>query len=333
MNKSFQKAIQQTVNGLFFVPAILQQKSRNCVSYKVKNLLNIFFLLTTFTFCIQAQSLSDKDLAYFKKYEDSLKKMQKPLFFAKSDSIKLKTNKQFMDLLEEVLLNNLSFEFPFDSLQEIARLSSPDNKFRIINWNIAKSDGTCSYFGFIQALHPKTNKYELYPLVDKSQTVKSPETYVGDNTKWFGMLYYRIIPCDGYYTLLGWDGNDKLTARKFIDVLSFKPDGSPAFGKEVFKMPKKNPKRVMFEYSSEIVMSLKYHEDKNMIVFDHLAPKDPIMEGQYQFYGPDFSFDGFKYSKGKWKYEDDVDIKNLKNKNDTVKHDKDKKDKPVYTPK
>lgn len=300
--------------------------------YTMRPLHGVILLIVFLSAGLKAQTLTDKDLAYFKKYEDSLRKMQKDLFFSKNDSLKFKTNKHFMDVMEEVLLNQLSFEFPFDSLKEIARLTSPDNKFRIINWNLAKNDGSCYYFGFIQSKNPKTGKFELYPLTDKSGTVKSPETYAGDNSKWFGMLYYKIIPCEDYYTLLGWDGNDKLTSRKFIDVLSFKPDGSPGFGKDVFKMPKKNPKRIMFEYSAEIVMSLKYHEDKDMIVFDHLAPKDAIMEGQYQFYGPDFSFDAFKYSKGKWKYEEDVDVKNLKNKNDTVKRDKDKKDKPVYTP-
>jgi hypothetical protein len=299
----------------------------------VKRILTSFLILTALLLKVQAQTMSDKDLAFFKKYEDSLKKMQKAVFFSREDSVKFKANEHFTQVMEEVLLNQLSFEFPFDSLTAIGRLTSPDGKFRIINWNIAKNDGSCYYFGFIQSLDPKTKKFELYPLIDKSNLAKSPEAYVSDNNKWFGMLYYRIIPCGEYYTLLAWDGNDKVTSRKFIDILSFKPDGTPQFGKDVFKMPKKNPKRIMFEYSAEIVMSLKYHEDKNMIVFDHLAPKDPIMEGQYQFYGPDFSFDGFKFSKGKWKYEEDVDIKNLKNKNDTVKHDKDKKDKPVYTPK
>ncbi|HWY34046.1 MAG TPA: hypothetical protein VNX68_05325 [Nitrosopumilaceae archaeon] len=298
-----------------------------------KLLIVYFFVFLQFGSFGQ-NSLSEKDIVFFKKYEDSLKKLQKDVFFSKSDSLKSRANKKFLELWEEILLNKISFEYPFDSLKEVARLSSPDKKFRIINWNISKdNDATQMYYGYIQVLNPKTNDYDLYHLIDKSGSIKNPETYLGDNNKWFGMLYFKLIPCDGYYILLAWDGNDRLTRRKFIDVLSFKPSGEPVFGKDVFKMPKKNPKRIMFEYSAEVVMSLKYNEEKKLIVFDHLAPKDPIAEGQYQFYGPDFSTDGFRYIKGKWKYEEDLDSKNTKNKNDNVKRNKDKKDKPIYIPK
>ena len=289
------------------------------------------FFISFLALRVNAQNkLGAADISYFSKYQDTLKDLQKLIFYSKDDSVKMKSNKHFIELWEEVLLNNLSFDFPFDSLNEVARLTSPDKKFRIINWDLNKKDGTHYYFGFIQVQTGK-GKYELFKLQDRSSTIKNPETHLGDNTKWFGMLYYKIIPCGDYYTLLGWDGNDKLTCRKFIDILSFKNDSEPMFGKDVFKMPKKNPKRVMFEYSSELVMSLKYHEDKKAIVFDHLAPKDVYMEGQYQFYGPDFSYDAFKYHKGKWKYEEDIDAKNFKNKNDNVKH-KRQKEKPIYTP-
>ena len=293
--------------------------------------ITCYLLLAT---CIvQAQSLSDKDLAYFKKYEDSLKPMQKGIFYAKTDSAKFKNNARFYHLLEEVLLNTLSFTYPFDSLTEIKRLTSPDKKFRFVMWDVPKQDGTYFYYGFIQALHLKTNKYELYELTDKSQTIKNPETYVGDNTKWFGMLYYTIIPCGDYYTLLGWDGNDKLSARKFIDVLSFKKDGTPLFGKPVFKMPKKIPSRVLFEYNAKLTMTLRYNPTSESIVFDHLAPKEDFLDKQYQFYGPDLSYDAFIYRRGKWNFEEEVDVQNPRSKTDNVHHDKNKKEKPVYTPK
>ncbi|MHB8259369.1 MAG: hypothetical protein ACYDCN_04690 [Bacteroidia bacterium] len=280
-----------------------------------------------------AQSLSDKDIAYFKKYEDSLFSMQKKVFYSKADSVKFKANAKFYRLFEEALLHTLSFNYPFDSLKEVNLRTSSDKRFRIITWNIPRQDGTYYYFGFLQALHPKTKKYEIYELTDKSATVKNPETYISDNTKWFGMLYYNIISCGDYYTLLGWDGNDKLISRKFIDVLSFKKDGSPVFGKEVFKMPKKYPKRVMFEYNSAYTITLQYNEAIKAIVFDHLIPKESYLEGQYQFYGPDFSYDAFVLKHGKWNFEEDVDVKNAKRKTDDVRRDKSKKEKAVYTPK
>lgn len=277
-----------------------------------------------------AQELTEKDLAYFKKYEDSLCYYQKKMFSAKTDTGKFKPNVQFVKLLDEVLLNGLSFYYPFDSLKQLSRLVSKDKKVRVITWNLNKADGTYHYFGFVQALNPKTKQYDVFELFDKSASIKNPETHVGDNYKWFGMLYYDIIENDNYYTLLAWDGNDKTVTRKFIDILSFKDNGTPVFGKDVFKMPKKTPKRVMFEYSAKVVMSLRHYN--GALVFDHLAAKDEMSDGMPQFYGPDFSYDAFFPSRGKWSYEADVDVKNPRSKNDNVKHDKNK-EKAVYTPK
>ena len=292
----------------------------------------LLFVAASFIFFVsKAQDLTEKDIAYFKKYEDSLAYFQKKVFSAKTDSAKFKDNAKFRKILDEVLLNDLSFYYPFDSLKQISRLVSHDKKVRLITWNLDRKDGTYYYFGFVQAMHPKTKHYEIYELTDKSTTIKNPEGHVGDNTKWFGMLYYEMVQNDNYYTLLAWDGNDKTVSRKFIDVLSFKSDGTPVFGKDVFKIPKKNPKRVMFEYSAKVVMSLR--NNNGAIVFDHLAPKDTDNINMAQFYGPDFSFDAFFPSRGKWNYEADVDVKNLKSKNDNVKHDKNKKEKAVYTPK
>ncbi len=300
---------------------------------KVKQFLFLAACLIGVRGKVSAQSLNEKDNAYFKKYEDSLYFMQKSVFYSKTDTAKLKANVKFYHLFEEILLNTLSFNYPFDSLKDINLRTSSDKRFRIITWNIPRQDGTYNYFGFIQALHPKTKKYEIYELTDKSTTVKSPESYQSDNTKWFGMLYYNIISCGDYYILLGWDGNNKLTVRKFIDVLSFKKDGSPVFGKEVFKMPKKYPKRVMFEYNAQITMTLQYNEAVKAIVFDHLVPKDNFLEGMSQYYGPDFSYDAFVFKHGKWNLEEDVDVKNAKHKTDNVRKDIDKKDKPIYAPK
>jgi len=289
-------------------------------------LCSCFFALASFS-----QTLTDKDITYFKKYQDSLCYFQKKIFTAKTDSAKFKDNAKFVRLWDEVLSNQLSFYYAFDSLKEVSRLVSSDKKVRIINWNVPRIDGSQYYFGFVQWLNPKTNKYELSELFDKSATLKNPESYIGDNTKWFGMLYYAIITCDDYYTLLAWDGNDKTVTRKFVDVLSFKKDGTPVFGKDVFKFPKRNPKRVMFEYSSKVVMSLRYNESFGAIVFDHLAAKDEYAEGQAQFSGPDFSYDALILHRNKWNYTPDVDVKNLKNKNDNVRR-KEKKDKPIYAP-
>ena len=306
----------------------------------MKVLLNIVLYIVTLSGILFAQKpLSETDLTYFKKYEDSLVYYQKKLYSTKNDSLAMKINRQFIKVWDEVLSNQLSFEYPFDSIKEVGRLYSPDRKFRIINWNFEFDDGTHSYFGFVQSLSKKKSEYELYELHDYSNEIKNPETHSGNHQKWFGALYYKIIPCSNYYVLLGLDLNDRASSKKLIEIISFKENGEPLFGKPVFKFPKKDPKRIIFEYASGIVMTLKYIKEKELIIFDHLAPTDSFLEGQYQFYGPDFTYDGFYYSKGKWKFEEDIDVKNIKNNKDNLwispenaKERTNKKEKPVYTP-
>ncbi len=287
----------------------------------------IFFLLF---FCAAFTAFSqsaDSSHYSFKQAEGELRKIEQAVFNSKIESERFEANKAFLKLWDEVLAKPQSMQWAFDSIKGVSRLMSKDKKFRIIIWNMYRNDGTYAYFGFIQVNSVKVEKkglfkkikttsYEVFPLSDRSATVKSPETYIGDNTKWFGMLYNAVIDCDGYYTLIGWDGNDKLTARKFIDVLYFKSDGTPIFGKDVFKIPKKSPKRIMFEFSSEVNMSIKYYEKDNRIVVSHLSPKDgsSFLEGQWQYYGPDGSYDAYDQHKDRWVVTEDIDARNPKSK-------------------
>jgi len=59
---------------------------------------------------------------------------------------------------------------------------------------------------------------------------------------------------------------------------------------------------------------MKYREDEKRIIFDHLAPRDPIMEGIFSTYGPDGTFDGWILSKGKWNFAENVDARLDKDK-------------------
>lgn len=294
-----------------------------------------FLIIFLFSFLTEFSQKKDSSNISLVQAEWDLKALQKTVFYSKKEAERFEANKQFLKLWSEVLSQRNSMDYAFDSLKDVSKLASRDKKFRIITWNVPKNDGTQAYFGFIQVNNTKIQKkglfkkivsteYEVYPLLDKSSTIKSVENYVSDNTKWFGMLYYdEVIDCDGYYTLLGWDGNDNLVQRKFIDVLSFRSDGVPVFGKDVFKIPKKSPKRIMFEYSSEVAMSLKYDGKRNAIVLSHLAAKDEgsVLEGQYQYYGPDGSYDAYEQSKDRWVLKEDIDARNPKNKNDNKKKD------------
>lgn len=283
----------------------------------------------------------DSSYKYFESVENRLKTLALYAFQSKNEQQRIDSNKVFFLLMKEALQSPESFDYPFDSLnKDVSFLMNKDKMFRIITWNLPKNDGKHLYYGFIQQWYKKKKddkqEYRLHALTDVSETLKnSPETYVGSASKWFGMLYYSLIDCKDYWILLGWDGNEKLIQRKFIDVLYFKSNGEPVFGKDVFKIPKKNPKRIMFQYSTEVVMTLRYEPKKNAIVFSHLSPEsdDPYLKEQYQFYGPDGSFDAFVRDKNKWKLVEDIDIRNSDDNYNSTKKPKPEKQKPIYQPK
>jgi hypothetical protein len=120
-----------------------------------------------------------------------------------------------------------------------------------------------------------------------------------------------------YYVLLGWDGNNRISNKRLIDVLYFTEKGFPKFGDAIFSSESgKVKKRIIFEYQAGLVMSLRYEDEKNAIVFDHLSPSNPSLEGQFSFYGPDFSYDMMQFKDGKWIYIKDVLPRNDKGKPD-----------------
>ena len=54
------------------------------------------------------------------------------------------------------------------------------------------------------------------------------------------------------------------------------------------------------------------------IIYDHLSPTSPQLEGMYDFYVPDGSYDAFKWEKGKWVYIKDFDARTGKSKLDKL---------------
>ncbi len=286
---------------------------------------------------------AQKDSIYlkFQQIENRLKQLTVYAFKSKDEKQRVDSNKVFFQIMKDILQHSESFAYPFDSLKnDVAFLMNKDKTFRIITWNFPKNDGTHLYFGFIQHWFKEQKStepiYRLHVLIDVSNTLKNnPETYVGNPDKWFGMLYYQLIEAKDHWILLGWDGNEKLIQRKFIDVLYFKKEGTPIFGKDVFKIPKKNPKRIMFQYSADVVMTLRYEPKKNTIVFSHLSPEsdDTYLKNQYQFYGPDGSFDAFVREKDKWKLIEDIDVRNPEDNYNLKKKPKPENQKPVYQPK
>ena len=288
-------------------------------------------MINSFSVIAQEKSVKIKTLDL---YNDSLKKVIHDLYSSTTDSGKHKYNAQLLATVEHVLKMEDSFTYPFDSITGIGILNSPDQMLRIFNWNIPLANGTYEYYGFIHVKQINVKKvglfkktvtetYKIFPLNDVSATVKNADSYISDNNKWYGMLYYTIIPKKlknkkVYYTLLGWDGNDKFSKKKMIDVLIFNNKGVPQFGASIFNTQKGVKKRIVFEYDVNCTMSLKYNKAKDSIIFDHLSAPQPQLEGQYQYYCTDFTYDGFGFKNGKWNYGEYVHATNEKNGKDNL---------------
>jgi hypothetical protein len=292
----------------------------------MKKLGTYFFLLFS-VFCLAHKGDSTKLSNAAKLFQ--LKSIASDAFYSRKEADRMAANKEFIKAIEAIATHSEALDFPFDSIKDISTLTPKDKKFKLITWNVHKDDQTHLFFGFLMVnnskrvrkgfmKHETITNYEYFKLIDNSGSIKNPETHIGTTDKWFGMIYYSMIECDGYYTLLGFDPNDKLISRKFIDALYFKPDGTPVFGKDIFKFPRKNPKRLMFEYSADVTMSLKYNEKTGNIVYSHLGPREEgeVLQGLPQYYGPDGSFDALYLKKGKWNLFEDADVRSGKNKKD-----------------
>ena len=266
-----------------------------------------FIVLFLLPFSLKAQTVNVKEPL------DSIQLLFKTIGEAKSDSEKIVYNKKIRFIFRELLNSAVSFEYAFDSLKNVGKLYAPDKSFRIINWNLPLSDGTHRFFCFIQTMDLKQKTVKLFELNDSSENISNPEDRILNKDRWYGGLYYKILKNEikdkAYYTLLALQYHNYFTSRKIIDVLSFDLGGNPQFGAPIFNADNKIKKRIVFEYSAKSGMNLKYDEKLQMIVFDHLAPRESKYIGLYEYYGPDLSFDGFKFQKDHWFLVSNLDLR------------------------
>ena len=276
---------------------------------KKLTIINIFLICCISIF---AQKGEKKLIA---EYEDTLKVMAHEIMNAASEAEKRIANNAFITSLSEVLKYEKSFDFPFDSLITISRIKSPDKTFRIFNWLLKKDNDTYEYYGIVHFYNKIRKRYELITLNDNSANIRNPEHADLDAKNWYGGLYYEIIYIKKagkkYYTLLSYDLNDKYSKKKIIDVMHFSGKNKIKFGLPIFKKSKnESQKRVILQYDSKTSISLKYHKEKNMIVFDHLVPTRKDLTDLYEYYIPEGTFNAYSYKKNKWLLEQDIDIRN-----------------------
>jgi len=275
----------------------------------IKNIL--FILSISISIFANAQNIK------LKAQEDTLIKLLENVHFEEDFNIAFSNSKIFKQHLREVLRHDEAFNFPFDSLSTLmSTKTSPDNSFRLFNWNIEKENEEQFYQCLVMKYNKKTEEYIIIELFDKSASAIDPEYMTFSSKNWYGALYYDIIPIKKgnniIYTLLGWDGNNMYSNKKIIETMIFKKDNEVKFGIPIFNYNKlKIKRRVIFQYNKRSYMSLKYKNIKktDYLIFDHLAPPSSQLEGMQEWYVTDLSFDAFKFENNKWIFVQDFDIK------------------------
>jgi hypothetical protein len=267
------------------------------------------FLLFALSFIVHAAYASDFDTLFFRQQEQKLILLQKGIKNAQG-SEKNQLEIAFRDSLAVLLQYKGAQLFQFDSIKSIGHIISSDEKLHVYTWNIPQSGGYNNYYGIIQFYLKKDDKYISTVLEEKTGFLNKSQQAMAQPNNWPGALYYKIITNkvkdEVYYTLLGFDFNNLISNRKVIEVINIDEFGIPVFKQQGFVYNGKKLNRIVFEYTERAQMQLDYNDKTKLIVFDHLSPSKPSLQDQYQFYGPDLSYDGLKFIDGIWVHQSDI---------------------------
>lgn len=241
--------------------------------------------------------------------EVKLEKLLLDLRAATNNQDKKEKNNILKAEMKRVLNSKQAMHYPFSKLTTIGFIDSPDKQMRIVNWNVEQDDFSQTYTAFVIHIDKRRKTQYVTELIDKSfgMPMQPKEIITADN--WYGALYYKIIPIKKgsktIYTVLGWDYNTSVSQLKLIDAIYF-TGKTVKLGSPIFKSGKTTEKRVFFEHSKKVTMSLKYESNRDRIIFDHLSPESPSMKKFRSFYVPDMSYDAFVLEGSKWILHEDV---------------------------
>ncbi len=282
---------------------------------KMKGLIFILLFLSTASFAKQIETDS-----FMVNKEKVIAEILTNLRNCESDNQRIIYNEDLRAELKDLLVKPEVLDYPFETWTTMSTISAPDGAFRIFNWNVEDNNLVHSHYCYV--VRPRTGNrpnivYELKE--DKISLPRYPTNTLTPNA-WYGALYYNIVPVQKgrktYYTIIGFSGNDRSTNKKLIDVFYFKGKGM-RMGFPLFQESKGSSvllRRVFFEYSEKSVVTVNMNDKLGAIVFDHLIPENPSMEGMRDYYIPDMTYDGYKWIDGMWKYEEDLIAWNDPNK-------------------
>jgi len=221
-------------------------------------------------------------------------------------------NDSFLVLLKEFINTEGSFQVNPDSINSVMFKRSPDKKIRVITWLIADNSGNYKSYGVIQQMKRKDEVIAIWLKEKLNTDIKEIENTDYNEGEWPGGLIYHIqefkYKKKTRYLILTFHGMGTQTNRKTIDVMSLEDDGV-VFGLPIFMRYKNDPDpnyRVVFTFSDQATMVLRYDTKVNLIVFDHLVPAAGMVRGVDEFLIPDGTYGAYAPTrKGKWERIED----------------------------
>jgi hypothetical protein len=215
-------------------------------------------------------------------------------------------------VMPEALEANGAMDYSWSKLERIGVVTSEDKKLRVFTWHVMDDPDHYRYFGYIQVAQKK-DQTSVFELRDNLKGQRNLHTLEQSADDWYGKLYYSIVTESykrkTYYTLLGMDFNNTQSTIKTIETLTIQRN-KPRFEKDLYFDGNGTLDRMVLEYSSQVAVTVRYDPGIKLITFDHLEPLHPIYRNNFEFYGPDGSFDGLEFINGIWNFHKDIDARN-----------------------
>ena len=278
----------------------------------MKRFAVIVFLLAPF--CLIAQNRFKENIAVLRSMEDSMVPYAKAMIFADDAAARFRADSIFIKRLVKTLSIPGSFYYPFDSIKTVSKLYPLDSAFRIFTWQLQKDESYFRQYGVIQ-MRTNDGSPKFFPLYDESDFASVPTDEVRNNKNWIGAIYYQVTMKEykgrKYYTLFGFDDNDFVSTKKWIEILTFNENNEPVFGGEYFVYKDEaikplNPvSRFCLEYKKDARIRMVYDPELDLIVFDHLVSESNEENKKYTLI-PDGDYEGFKWTNGKWVHVDKI---------------------------
>jgi outer membrane lipoprotein-sorting protein len=272
-----------------------------------------FLVLLSLVFSASfAQPISKPNLKIMQQKEDSLRKLSGQIIQGINADNRFTADSTFTRTLVRALKTPHSFYYPFDSLQTVSVLYSPDSVFRVFTWQLVINENVIRQHGAIQ-MKTYDGSLKLYPLIDKSDVTTKVADTIGNHLGWIGAIYYKIIlkksGNTNFYTLLGFDENNIRSSRKIIEVMHFMNE-EPTFGGRYFSFEedsvfKSAQSRFILEYKKEAGPRLNYDKELDMIIVEHLVSESNEPHKKWTLVG-DGDYEGFKWRSGKWVHVEKV---------------------------